>query len=115
MMYTFTEIRELVFNYKCANGDTLEEVLDFCESIIFDKNYSKEERNEYESLYKLLLFGRLRLHETRIEQQTNINESPFLTEHPVSPTVAKMLSSSQRIARQNARFKYAYNKKRYNF
>ena len=78
MMYTFTEIQELVFNYKCANGDTLEEVLDFCESIIFDTSYSKEERKEYESLYKILIFARLRLHETKIEQETNINEDPFL-------------------------------------
>ena len=115
MMYTFTELRELVFNYKCANGDTLEEVLDFCESIIFDTSYSKEERKVYESLYKILIFARLRLHETKIEQETNINEDPFLTERPISPKIFKWVNSNLGVAKQKANFEYAYNKKRYNF
>ena len=115
MLYTITEIRELVFKYKTSKGDTLQDVLDFCELVIFDKTYSKQEREDCESLYKVLIFARLRLHETRIENQTNISEDPFETEHKVSPNISRMLYGNLRVARQNARFKYAYEKKRYNF
>ena len=115
IMYTITQVRDLVFKYKCSNGDTLEEVLDFCESIIFDTSYSKEEQQEYESLYKLLLFGRLRLHSKRMQDGTNNPQSHFDTPHRVANDFFAKLNQANGLIKNNNDRKYAYNKKRYNF
>lgn len=118
MMYTATQIKDLIVKYKCANGDTLEEVLDFCESIIFDTNYSKEEQDEYEALYKILLFGRLRLHNKRIKEGTNSPESHFDVVHHIPENFERLLSSHSGVinsVKHRDSIRYAYKKMRYNF
>ncbi len=44
-LFTLKELKDLILDGVCEDGTTLEQALDFCESIIFDDSYTLEEIN----------------------------------------------------------------------
>ena len=59
-LFTLKELKDLILDGVCEDGTTLEQALDFCESIIFDDNYTLEEIDLANVAYNTIISARLR-------------------------------------------------------
>lgn len=59
-LFTLKELKDLILDGVCEDGTTLEQALDFCESIIFDDSYTLEEVCLANVSYNTIISARLR-------------------------------------------------------
>ena len=59
-LFTLNDLKDLILDGVCKDGTTLEQALDFCESIIFDETYTLEEINLANVAYNTIISARLR-------------------------------------------------------
>ena len=111
-LFTLNDLKDLILNGVCEDGTTLEQALDFCESIIFDETYSRIERFLFERLYKVLLLICIGY---KSPQLPAVTQSVFDTPHKIPDGIYKEAMHYNGYAKQHKSFDYAYDKKRYNF
>ncbi len=59
-LFNLNDLKDLILDGVCEDGTTLEQALDFCESIIFDETYTIEEINLANISYNTIITARLR-------------------------------------------------------
>ena len=59
-LFNLNDLKDLILDGFTEDGTTLEQALDFCESIIFDDSYTLEEVNLANVSYNTIISARLR-------------------------------------------------------
>lgn len=84
-LFTLKELKDLILDGVTEDGTTLEQALDFCESIIFDKQYLLAEVKMANVTYNTIISARLR--RSWNKDYFEKPESIFDQEHFVEPIV----------------------------
>jgi len=106
------DIKDLIRNKISKDGSTLEEVMDFCDSVMFDESYSIVERNMYETIYKIFIFSSFPNFHTVSLQRT---VSALATEHKIPQYIFDIVERRDMAVKHRNSFKYAKGVKKYNF
>ena len=111
IIFTLKELKDLILDGVTEDGITLEQALDFCESIIFDNTYTLEEINLANIAYNTIISARLRRswNKDYFDKPESIFEKEIYVEPAILNSAYAIYWSSRKTSRDHLGFIRGYH------